>query len=205
MKRNVIYFGATLMSLLLFPLSSAHAETYVAVNAVYCPSEEDVVEMAEARQGQILNSLMTQKVESGRCTASGSNKKIGLLIKRLTPRKKIPYYCFKEALGGGALGDRYLCVLQKNIVPLQQVVARRTGVYTSTKPAGNFQKVECAEGGTVTIERRGEEYYRISDALQFADTPPNPLPTHAGSNLERAIIDGCKGVDYLLENNPRRK
>jgi hypothetical protein len=205
MKRNVIYFGAMLMSLLLFPLSSAHAETYVTVNAVYCHSEEDVIEMAEARRGHILDSLMTKKVEAGLCTASGSHKKIGLLIKRFTPRNKIPYYCFKEALGGGALSERYSCVLQKNVVPLQQVVARRTGTYTSTKKAGNFQKVECAEGGTVTIERRGEEYYRISDALQFADAMPNPLPTPAGSNLERAIIDGCRGVDYLLDNNLRRK
>jgi hypothetical protein len=199
-KKNLSYFAAMLALLLLFPISKARAEDYIVVHAIFCPIEKDVIELADAsRSGYVLRELIGQKISSGICTPPYPvNKKAGMVVKKLTPKKQVPYYCFREEIEKGKFSEIESCVLERFITTFRNVVAQRTGSYTVKRQSGNFYRVECSEGGIVTLEQRGEEIYRISDTFQLTMAMPSTQAVYAGKDINRAIQDGCKGVDYLL-------
>lgn len=201
MKQTLTYLGAALFLSLVFPLPQARAEDYyIAMHAVYCQTEADVVEMADTRPGQLLQDLMVKKVISGRCTPpSDVNKKMAYILEKFSPARKSPYYCFKEETSKDEFSDNFSCVLGKFVTSVKQQVSYRTGDYMITAKADNFYNVECAEGGTVTVEKREDQFYRLTNAFQLSMPRPYAQPIPSGRDLDRAIRGGCKGVDYLVE------
>jgi hypothetical protein len=178
---------------------TAGGDDFIAVHPVYCQSERDIADLANVNNsGHSVRRLIRQKVDAGRCnTPAMLNKKAGIVVERLTPEKRAPYYCFTEEVEPGVFTKNYTCVLDRFIMPIKDYVASRNGNYRIKNQGANYYRAQCAEGGEITIEKRGSEYYRISDALQLTTDVKVPALTAAGSDLEKALRDGCRGVDFL--------
>ena len=179
----------------------AEVDGFVAVHPVYCRSERDVIDLAEANySGHLLRRLIKQKVSAGACEPpSMFNKKAGTVVKKFTPRRQEPYYCFTEEIEPGVFSPTYTCVIDRFIMPIKDYVNSRSGSYRVKQRAGDLFRVQCLEGGSITVQQHGNEFYRISDALQLTRWDPEPKEVNAGNNFDQAARDGCKGTDFLIE------
>lgn len=201
MIKKLVYLGSTLFFVMVFPTSQARAEDYYfAIHAVYCSSEADVVELADARQGQVRQDLIMKKIADGRCSPpSETNKKMAYIVEKQSPARRTPYYCFREETSPEEYSSRYTCILGSFVTSVRQQIAYRNGEYMIKAKSGNFYNIECKEGGTVTIDKREDQFYRISNAFELSTLRSYVEPVPAGRDLDRAIRDGCKGTDYLTE------
>jgi hypothetical protein len=184
-----------LFFLLLLPnLEAIGASEQYALKAygIVCDAKfkEAVIEVAEANDDRSLKRAIVSAVTSGKCNHSGID--VPALIDKVsttkTPRGAL-YYCY--VMRGES--DRR-CSHAEAITTVAQLQTDRTGDFSVVVDNDKLLVAQCAEGGRVYIEK-GAQWRRMS-AVFFSGIDESPVERKVDQDKERAVSEGCRGLDF---------
>lgn len=184
-----------LFFLLLLPaleVIGAPQQYVLKAHGIYCDAKytESIEEIADANSDRSLKRAVGAAVMSGECIASAIDVPalIDKVSKKNTPRGAL-YYCYTLQEE-----NERQCSDSASITTVAQLQGTRTGDFDVLVDNDKVLVAHCAEDGRVFIEK-GAQWRRTSTVF-YAGIGQPPLAHIVSQDKERAVRDGCRGLDF---------
>ena len=189
----------TVVALALLAAAPAQSagEVWLFTTGLLCNDPEAVADVVDA---PVVRLRMAQKIFAGECLNSTlPPRRISGPEPRTSPGGK-RFVCFHEAkTETGDFEPGLYCALESSVTTLAAELARRKGAYEVVSRVANAArgtevvKVNCTEGGQLTLMRDKEQFIRVS--ILFYNVASKPAYV-AARDFETAMREGCRGADY---------
>lgn len=171
-----------------------------------CANEVIVMALADAKSPDELQRLITKAINAELCTSQDRPiTNISSVVRKRTARGN-SYYCFKE-LEMETSGptddlkfsevevDQVHCAIQSMVSTLDAELRSRRGDFTLVDTSPTFLMARCKEGGTVSIVKEDDRYYRSVWNLPWRNIAQYLPRVQVQGDLNEAMREGCKGSD----------
>lgn len=158
--------------------------------------EQDILEIVDLDEPEFRTKIFS-KIFQGICSSHKADHVIDEVAEKKSQKGRTYLsYRYKDMWGSVTEGTHY--TLPDFITTLKDLVECRKGTYTLVIDNKHTKMAECTEGGIVDLRKEDEGWHRVTAGIFSIDRRFDDIKDNlVGNDIQRALTEGCKGVDYL--------